>query len=177
MGTSVDVEIRDSVASDEPAINALYSRAFPEEDLRSLVRDLVEHPDSTLSLAALIDSKLAGNIMFTKCAVAGRGHEAALLAPLAVLPECQRQGIGGALICAGLRRLGDEGISVVYVLGDPAYYGRHGFSPERSIRPPYPLPPEWADAWQSQCLGDAVALDGDTLSLPAFWLDPRLWSD
>ena len=43
----------------------------------------------------------------------------------------------------------------VYVLGDPAYYGRSGFIPEPAIAPPYALPEEWRDAWQSLSLGDA----------------------
>ena len=177
MTTRDDLELRESVRSDERSIKALYPRAFPDEDLLPLVGDLLEHRDSTISLVASIDSGIVGNIIFTTCAADGGQQEAALLAPLAVAPEWQRQGIGSALVRAGLRRLREEGIGVVYVLGDPAYYGRLGFSAERSVRTPYPLPPEWADAWQSQCLGDAVALDGETLSLPAFWLDPRLWSD
>ena len=76
----------------------------------------------------------------------------------------------------GLRRLRTEGIRAVYVLGDPSYYGRLGFSPERSVRAPYTLPAEWADAWQSRCLGDDGVPAAGNLSLPEFWLDPALWS-
>ncbi len=176
MSTIDDLEIRDSLASDESSIKALYPRAFTDEDLLPLVRDLLEHRDITLSLVATIDSCIVGNVIFTEGAVDGGQQRAALLAPLAVAPEWQRQGIGSALVRAGLRRLREEGISAVYVLGDPGYYGREGFSPERSVQTPYPLPPEWADAWQSQCLGDAPAPTGGKLSLPGFWLDPGWWS-
>lgn len=171
-----DLEIRGSLPSDESSIKALYPRAFPDEDLLPLVRDLFEHRDSTISLVAIIDSDIVGNIIFTKGYVDSGRQDAALLAPLAVAPEWQRQGIGSSLVRTGLRQLREEGISAVYVLGDPAYYGRLGFSPERSVRTPYPLPPEWADAWQSQTLGDAVGPAGGELSLPDVWLDPALWS-
>ena len=169
-------EIRCSARSDAQAIEDLYPRAFPDEDLLPLVRDLLEVPDTTVSLVAIIDSSLAGSIFFTRCGVGGTEQKAALLAPLAVAPEWQRQGVGTALVRAGLQRLREEGVSVVYVLGDPAYYGRLGFSAERSVRTPYPLPTDWADAWQSQRLGDDGAPEGGPLSLPDYWLDPALWS-
>ena len=171
-----DREIRHAVASDRRAIEALYPRAFTDEDLLPLLRDLFNSPDDTISLVAVIDSNLVGNVFFTRCAV-DRGHrEAALLAPLAVAPDRQRQGIGSALVREGLQRLRKEGIRAVYVLGDPSYYGRLGFSPERSVRAPYTLPAEWADAWQSRCLGDDGVPAAGNLSLPEFWLDPALWS-
>jgi putative acetyltransferase len=169
-------EIRRSVPSDRLAIEALYPRAFPDEDLVPLVQDLLEKRNDTVSLVAVIDSNLVGNIIFTIIGVDAGHQKAALLAPLAVSPKWQRQGIGSALVRTGLHQLLGEGISAVYVLGDPAYYGRLGFSPERSVRTPYPLPSEWADAWQSQTLGDAVGPAGGKLSLPEVWLDPALWS-
>ena len=171
------LEIRCSISSDVQAIEDLYPRAFPDEDLLTLVRDLLEEPDTTIALVAIIDSSLAGSIFFTRCGVDGIQQKAALLGPLAVAPEWHRQGVGTALVRAGLQRLREEGISVVYVLGDPAYYGRFGFSAERSVRTPYPLPKEWSGAWQSQRLGDISAPTGGVLSLPDFWLGPALWSD
>jgi len=169
-------EIRCSAPSDVAALEGLYQRAFPGEDLVALVRELLGEPVKTLSLVAVIDSNLAGSIFFTRCAVDGATHNAALLGPLAVAPEWQRQGVGSALVRAGLQRLREEGISVVYVLGDPAYYGRLGFSAEQSVRTPYPLPAGWADAWQSQCLGNASLPKVGNLSLPELWLDRALWS-
>jgi putative acetyltransferase len=169
-------DIRESEPSDFPAIEALYPRAFPGEDLLALVKELLEDRANTISLVATSDSTVVGNIIFTRGSVDGENAELALLAPLAVAPECQRQGIGSALVGSSLRRLRAEGIAAVYVLGDPAYYGRLGFRPERSVSPPYPLPTEWADAWQSQALGKGAAPSGGTLRLPDCWLDPALWS-
>ena len=168
-------EIRDSDPSDLAAIDALYPRAFPGEDLLALVRGLLADPVNTMSLVATLDSTVVGNVIFTKGSLDGDHVDVALLAPLAVAPECQRQGIGTALVNGGLRRLQEQGTAAVYVLGDPAYYGRLGFSPERSVRPPYPLPPEWGDAWQSQALGTHALPGGGALQLPGYWLDPALW--
>lgn len=169
-------EICDSKSSDLPAIEALYPRAFPDEDLLALVRELLTDRENTVSLVATLDSTVVGNVIFTKATLEGDGADVALLAPLAVAPECQRRGLGSALVSSGLQRLREEGTAAVYVLGDPAYYGRLGFSPERSVRPPYPLPPEWADAWQSQAIGNCEAPVGGTLKLPVYWLKPALWS-
>ena len=54
---------------------------------------------------------------------------AVALAPMAVLPDAQRQGVGSVLVRAGLERLRDEGHGVVIVLGHPEYYPRFGFEP------------------------------------------------
>ena len=171
-----ELGIRESAAQDRAAIEALYPGAFPDEDLLPLVDNLLGDPGITVSLVAVVDSAVVGNIIFTKCSVDGSDTRAALLAPLAVDPACRGQGVGSALVRAGLQRLAEDGTSMVFVLGDPAYYSRFGFRPERSVATPYPLPPDWADAWQSQRLTDAAAPSSGTLVLPGFWLDRGLWS-
>lgn len=168
--------IRESGTGDRAAIEALYTAAFPDEDLLPLVRDLLRDPGIAISLVAEDSAGVIGNIIFTRSSVAGNKDDAALLAPLAVAPTCQGQGVGTALVREGLQRLESEGFGLVFVLGDPAYYGRFGFSREASVSAPYPLPAEWTDAWQSRCLGDAVGPAGDKLLLPDVWLDPALWS-
>lgn len=172
-----DLEIRESVAADRAAIQALYPRSFPDEDLLPLVTDLLRDPGATVSLVAAKAERVVGNVMFTRCTVKGHPSSAALLAPLAVAPDYQRQGIGAELVREGLRRLEKDGVEAVYVLGDPAYYGRLGFSREQSVRPPYALPDEWADAWQSLHLADGPEPISGTLALPEFWLDPAWWSE
>ena len=61
------------------------------------------------------------------------------LAPMAVSPELERQGIGSALVKRGIELCRDRAYVVVVVLGDPAYYSRFGFSAERAtrLRSPY----------------------------------------
>jgi putative acetyltransferase len=108
--------------------------------------------------------------------VFGSSVNAALLGPLAVAPAWQRQGIGSAIVRAGLRRLEDANVSRVYVLGDPAYYGRLGFLPETLVEPPFPLPAEWDGAWQSRDLGKTTTPCAGKLSVPPQWLQPALWA-
>ena len=63
----------------------------------------------------------------------------AALAPMAVRPGLQRQGVGSALVKRGIQLCRDCGYVVIVVLGDPAYYSRFGFSGERAkrLRGPY----------------------------------------
>ncbi|MDJ0711877.1 MAG: N-acetyltransferase [Woeseiaceae bacterium] len=170
------LEIRDSNPTDTDAIASLYPLAFPDEDLVPLVRSLLSAPEITISLVATNGRDLLGHVMFTTCGIVGSNVRASMLAPLAVAPAQQRRGIGTALVREGLQRLRDNGTDIVFVLGDPAYYSRHGFNTEARVQPPYPLPAEWYGAWQSQCLGDANVTEPGRLAVPAQWLDPALWA-
>jgi len=169
------IVIRESGSSDVAAIKALYPAAFPDEDLLPIVTTLLAGEIDVLTLVATADDALAGHILFTRGAVPGHARPAALLAPLAVAPERQRQGIGNRLVRSGLERLRADGTGPVYVLGDPAYYGRFGFTPDRVVEPPYPLPDEYSDAWQSLCLNGDAPQQTATLSLPEPWLRQELW--
>ena len=161
--------------TDTAAILSLYPRAFPDEDHVPLVRELLKIPDIAISLTAMSKSDLTGHAIFTLCGVEGSDSKVALLGPVAVEPDYQRQGIGSGLIGEGLKRMRAAGISVVCVLGDPAYYGRLGFTRESHIKPPYPLPAEWEGAWQSQYLDGNPAPLAGTLVIPQQWLEPALW--
>jgi len=169
------VDIRESATHDLTEIELLYPLAFPDEDLLPLVRDLLPDTLNVLSLVATIGSQLAGHVVFTRSRIAEQDESAALLGPLAVSPIFQRQGVGGALIRAGLRRLEHENVDRVFVLGDPAYYGRFGFQPGAAAMPPCPLPAEWQNAWQSLSLTGSDLSRPGRLNLPDQWLQPSLW--
>ena len=83
-----------------------------------------------VSLVAERAGWVVGHILFSHLpiATAGRVIAGAALAPVAVLPPFQGQGIGSALIRAGLRRCAELGSEAVVVLGHPGYYPRFGFS-------------------------------------------------
>lgn len=169
--------IRPGMPADRAAIEAFYPAAFPEEDLLPLLRALLV-ADGVLSLVATADDgQVVGHVAFTDCSVADDAARAVLLGPLAVTPARQGRGIGSALVRAGLDRLAAAGPARVFVLGDPAYYGRFGFAAEAGVIPPYPLPDEWAGAWQSLALGGAGAPPPAPLSVPPVWQDPALWAD
>jgi putative acetyltransferase len=167
--------IRESGPSDLAALESMYPRAFPDEDLVPLLRDLLPETDDRLSLVASIDSHLVGHVLFTRGRLAEANGSAALLGPLAVSPDRQRRGIGGALVREGLDQLGHEGVQQVFVLGDLAYYGRFGFAIEKDVLAPYELPAEWATAWQSLMLGSNSSPGSGKLMLPGAWMRPELW--
>lgn len=169
--------IRESTFADVAAIEAIYPLAFPDEDLLPVVKSLLAAPEVAMSMVGEIDGSVVGNIIFTSCGVNEVTTGASLLAPLAVTPSHHGQGIGSALIRAGIECLREKGIGIVLVLGDPAFYGRAGFRTESRIEPPYPLPAEWASAWQSQELGDSVSMPKGKLCVPRQWHDPALWSE
>ena len=171
------VYVRASAPGDHASIEALYPRSFPDEDLLPLVQDLLRDEENVTSLVADIEGQVVGSVLFTRCSTEQGDAPVALLAPLAVAPECQRQGIGSALVRDGLERLRAAGIAIVYVLGDPAYYGRLGFTTERRVQTPYPLPAEWTGAWQSLQLDKTVSVPSGRLRPPARWLDPALWAE
>jgi putative acetyltransferase len=173
---SDEFEIRESVHADIAAIKSLYPEAFPDEDLLPLVRDLLQEPATAISLVGVIDLRVVGHVILTKCGVVGSNIKASLLGPLAVAPACQRQGIGSAIVRGGLQRLKDEGVDLVCVLGDPAYYSRLGFVSETLVEPPFRLPPEWSGAWQSQHLDDDAMDCAGKLAVPRQWLQPALWA-
>lgn len=168
--------IRRSHDEDWRHLERLYPSAFPQEELRPLVRTLLDL-DDVLSLVCDSEVGPLGHILFTPCSIEGRDERLSLLGPLAVAPHKQRQGVGGALIKAGLDRLKNAGASCVLVLGDPTYYGRFGFQAERHVAPPYPLPEIWNGAWRSLMLEDSASPIRGVLSVPSPWRHENLWTD
>ena len=170
------LEVRESVQSDAASIENLYAAAFPDEELRPVVRKLLREGPTVLSLVGIVDKAVAGHATFTTCSISGKSEKVSLLAPLAVAPAWQGQGVGSEIVAAGLQRLKDAGFTQLYVLGDPAYYGRFGFVPDDVIAPPYPLPEAWREAWQSISLSGAKPPSQGKLCVPEPWRDPALWA-
>ena len=171
-----ETSIADSPREQRDFVARLYPAAFPDEDLVPLVNALLNDSQATLSLIAERDGQIVGHVLFTYGRVEGCTVDVALLAPLAVSPDSQGQGIGSRLVHEGLQRLQAGGVAWVFVLGDPAFYGRLGFTQERKVDPPYALPDEWQAAWQSQRLEyDAPSLSG-RLILPDAWMQRALWA-
>ncbi|MTI43517.1 putative acetyltransferase [Roseibium hamelinense] len=168
--------LRQTTPSDWPGLDTLYGDAFPDEELRPLVKDLLEFDRGILSILAEQEGAICGHVIFTMCPVGDeKAAVAALLGPLAVSPSQQCTGIGTALVREGFEQGKAASASIALVLGDPAYYGRFGFTAERRIDPPFPLPEEWTGAWQSVRLsGDGNAPIGP-LQVPAPWDKKTYW--
>ncbi|MFY0611182.1 MAG: N-acetyltransferase [Hyphomicrobiaceae bacterium] len=173
---NVDVQIRACHGADLNALEGLYPAAFPDEDLLPLLRALFDEKDEVASFVAISDGALVGHCAVTRCRLEECGQMVGLLGPVAVAPAFQRQGIGTAIIEEALDHMKISGAMQVHVLGDPAYYGRFGFAPDRNVKAPYALPPEWRDGWQSIRLqGEGRTLKG-TLIVPRPWRERRLWA-
>lgn len=112
------------------AIATLLDMAFGGRGESGLVERLRQGGHMVVALVARYGGQLAGHAMFSHlaCEVDGRPVKAVALAPLAVRPDLQRRGIGTALVQRGVQRLEEEDVEAIIVLGDPAYYGRFGFS-------------------------------------------------
>jgi len=171
----MEIHTRESIPSDCGAIMDLYRDTFPDEDLVPLVKDLLEQEQGVLSLIAVQGETVIGHVGFTFCTAGNGLDKLALLAPLAVAPNQQRNGVGRSLVRAGFDILRARDTRTALVLGDPAYYGRFGFKPEWYVHPPYALPKEWREAWQSVRLFEAGAIPKGTLSVPKFWMKEVLW--
>lgn len=128
----MSIAIRPATGGDVAAIDALLRASFPAPDEALLVQRLCIDGDMVLTLVADDEESgaLAGVIVFSQMNVdiAGKPVAAAALAPVAVAPSHRRQGVAEALIQAGLAHLADAGATLAFVLGDPAFYGRFGFS-------------------------------------------------
>lgn len=156
------IAIRPATGGDVAAIDALLRRSFPAADEALLVQRLCIDGDMVLTLVADDEDsgELAGMVAFSRMTVeaGGRVIPGVALAPVAVAAGYRRQGVAEALVQAGLNHLGDAGAAVCFVLGDPAYYGRFGFTAAH------------AEGFQSPYAGEhfmAVPLQGGKLACGA----------
>lgn len=149
MSHVADVIVRGESTADHAAIAAVVAAAFGQPDEARLVEALrgVAGFDPALSLVAVRRAAIVGHVLFSPIHIErpdGACIDALALAPLAVLPELQRRGIGSALALRGLEACRRIGPPRVIVLGDRGYYERFGFQPaaQFGITPPAGLPPE-----------------------------------
>lgn len=141
------ISIQQATEADYPAIYQVNTAAFGQNNEARLIALLRNCPAfiPELSLIALHNNEIVGHILFTKLHIideSGKQHESLALAPMAVVPELQKQGIGGQLIQAGLAKAKELGYLSVIVLGHEHYYPKFGFTPanEWNIQPPFDVP-------------------------------------
>ena len=176
------MHIREASDSDLDVVLAVERTAFGYDKEAELVRGLLEDPTAkpTVSLLAFDEGRAVGHILFTTARLTETEDKAsiAILAPLAIVPDAQKQGIGGKLIEKGLDILSKSGVDLVFVLGHPGYYPRHGFKPAGALglEAPYPIPEKHADAWMVQELRPGLigsvrgkVACADALSRPEHW--------
>lgn len=134
--------IRNESAEDILGIRAVVHAAFKRPSEADLVDGLRRSGALTFSAVAVIGSRIVGHVAFSPVIIDGR-HPALALAPVAVAPELQRQGIGSALIRWSLEECRRLRHRVVIVLGEQAYYHRLGFisASDFGIKCPFPVQP------------------------------------
>lgn len=158
--------IRAAGDADREAIHALVHAAFEGSGEAELIDRLVADDDVVLELVATHEDKLVGHVLFSRLLVetGTRLVPAVALAPLSVDPECQRTGVGTALVENAHHMLQEAGETLSVVLGDPAYYGRFGYAHDRAAK--------FESAYQCEALqalswGGAPE-DGKLIYAPAF---------
>ncbi|CAF5102530.1 unnamed protein product, partial [Rotaria magnacalcarata] len=141
------LEIRPEQASDRNDVFRIHQDGFQRNDEAELVDKLRENSqfNTSLSFVASIDNKIVGHLLFTPIkinyAFTSKSFSSLALAPISILSDYQRQGIGSKLIEYGLNELKAHGFASVIVLGHENFYPRFGFVPakEYKIRAPIPL--------------------------------------
>ena len=171
--------IRTASRADADSIRTVHLAAFPEEEaeqVASLAVELLELGEG-LSLVAEENGSIVGNVVFSPVRIEdGTDWKGCILAPLGVNPATQSQGLGSRLVEEGKRRLAELGVQIVFVYGDPAYYGRFGFSAEAAVQYRAPHPLQFPFGWQAIELGggaqrsSAVTIECvEPLNKPEMW--------
>src|SRR5512138_2607067 len=124
----MDIQIRAEEPQDIEQVRAVLRAAFPSDLESRLVEALRANGKAIISLVAVRGEQVLGHILFSPVTTAPPSETNGIgLAPVAVHPEAQSQGIGSQLIHEGLRRCQELGYDYCVVLGDPKYYRRFGF--------------------------------------------------
>lgn len=124
--------IRDETEADVAAIAEVTAAAFRDVAVSRqtepyIIAALRAADVLAVSLVAEIDRRVVGHIAFSPVTISDGSPDWYGLGPVSVVPECQRRGIGGALIREGLSRLQTRKARGCCLVGHPAYYGRFGF--------------------------------------------------
>jgi putative acetyltransferase len=128
------IRIRPETEKDHATVRKIHLAAFPGPGESELVDRLRDRANPLISLLAELDDQLLGHILFTPLRLDSKPALRLMgLAPMAVLPARQKQGIGSALINAGLAQCRQLAIGAVAVLGHPHYYPRFGFVPSTAF--------------------------------------------
>jgi putative acetyltransferase len=178
-----NLTVHETTDADFNDIMEIEQTAFGHDKEAKLTANLLGDPSAepVVSLLAYYDSEAVGHILFTKV-ILEDGKICPLmhiLAPLAVKPAYHKQGIGGMLIREGLKQLQSIGSEMIFVLGHMEYYPKFGFTPDaerQGFPAPYPIPPEYANAWMVQaitpkglCNTKGKIVCADTLNKPKHW--------
>lgn len=166
----MSVFIRNECDSDQSSIWKLNQLAFGGDDEAALVDALRDGEFVVVSLIASLDREVVGHILFSPLTILtdNGAVDAVSLAPMAVLPKCQQQGIGSKLVNAGLKACREQGHKIAVVLGHPQFYPRFGFCAD--LAQPLESPFGGGEAWMAMELvpGALNEISGSVRYSPPF---------
>ena len=144
----MNIKIREEKESDFASVYEINKTALGQDMEADLVDSLRKNTEvfiPELSMVATIDNEVVGHILFTKIKIVNSGleeFESLALAPMAVKPGLQKNGIGGQLIKSGLNKARELNFRSVIVLGHEHYYPNFGFIPadKWNIKSPFDVP-------------------------------------
>ena len=171
------ITVRPETSADHAAIAAVVGAAFGSGTEVLLVERIRASPEyiADLALVAELDGEVVGHVMISGATLVSDDGERsiAMLSPLAVAPDHQRNGIGAALVRAAVDGTDQRGEPLVIVEGDPRYYGRFGFEHAQLHGIEITLP-DWAPPEAAQVMllssydPDDETLRGRVVYPPAF---------
>lgn len=136
--------IRPELPEDFATVFEIHSRAFSRSEEAELVDKLRSVADPQISLVAELNGQVVGHIFFSPVTIEDEESSfvALGLAPMAVLPELQNQGVGSLLVKEGLNAARRMSQNIVVVLGHPEFYPRFGFevASRKGLRCEFPAP-------------------------------------
>jgi putative acetyltransferase len=174
--------IRTATSLDRDDVRGIYLSAFPEGE-REIVSRLAVHllseetTPQTISLVAESEGAVVGHVAFSPVTIDNNERlQGYILAPLGVKPDYQRRRLGSKLIESGIKQLLVMGVNILFVYGEPKYYGRFGFSADAADRytPPYRL--QYPFGWQAIVLNECIIEKSPIkIACVTSLCDPQLW--
>jgi putative acetyltransferase len=132
----LNFDIRPEQPEDATTVRAPVMAAFGANDDTADFVEAVRREAEVCLAEVAVAGGIVGHAQW--CAapltVDGGAVKGAYLTCLSAEPSVQGRGVGSRLVRGGLKRLAESGVEAASLLGDPAYYGRFGFSPELAAR-------------------------------------------
>lgn len=176
------MNIRVATSQDCNDIQSVHLSAFPESEseiVAKLATDLLFEKivPQIISLVAETDGVIVAHIAFSPVTIdSNENFQGYLLGPLGVKPNYQKLGIGSKLVEYGMQQLLAMEVNVVFVYGDPKYYGRFGFSADAAQQYTAPYKLQYPFGWQAIVLNESdVEKPPVTIDCVTSLQDPKLW--
>ncbi|MBT8440301.1 MAG: N-acetyltransferase [Gammaproteobacteria bacterium] len=176
------MNIRPASSYDAHTIRKIHLAAFPQEEaglVAKLATDLLSEQTTPPTISLLVESNNSaiGHVAFSPVTIDNnRDFQGYILAPLAVVPDYQKHGIGSKLVEAGIEQLSDTNTHIIFVYGDPRYYSRFGFTAETAEHFITPYRLEYPAGWQALILKAYASEDASiTINCVRSLQKPALW--